>query len=45
MARLNETHHSNPQSQISGYMLFIVNSSRVLWFSLATEKNIIHKFH
>ena len=38
-ARLNETHHGKPQStDFLDSILFIVNSSRFLWVSLATEK-------
>ena len=40
-----ETHHGNPQSKDFYSMLFIVNSSRFLWVFLATDKNVIHKFH
>ena len=45
-ARLNENEARQPMVyRFLDSILFIVNSSMFRWISLATEKNVIHKFH
>ena len=41
-ARLNEIHHATHSLQISREYAI---HNRFLWVSLATEENVIHKFH